>query len=129
LGAGDTNLVSRWIISAWHENLPIKFDSPTGSQTLFCDAAGALGATSVDSVETDMQRYGALLLIVPNPLNESKVAVVAAGLTALGTQAAILALCRNPAELRIEGAYHGNYARILIGEERDWRAVGFQFLR
>lgn len=129
LGAGDTNLISRWILSVYHQHLPIRFDSPAGSQTLFCDATGKLDATMIDSVKTDMHRYGALLLIVPNPLNNEKVAVVAAGLNALGTQAAMLALAKNSDQLRTDGVYHGNYARILIGVEKDWRAVSYRFLR
>lgn len=128
-GAGDTNLISRWILTTYHEHLPIKFDSPFGSQTLFCDSTGLLSSLVVDSVETDMHRYGALLLIVPNPLNKEKLVIVAAGLTALGTQAAILALSEAAEEFRAPGAYDGNFTKIIIGEENNWRACGYKILR
>jgi len=128
-GAGDTNLISRWILTTYHEYMPIRFDSPFGSQTLYCDSTGVLSSLEVDSVETDMHRYGALLLIVPNPLNKEKLAVVAAGLTALGTQAAILALSEATEELRAPGAYDGNFIKIIIGKENKWRACGYKILR
>ena len=90
-GGGDTNLISRLILAEYQDLLPAKFDSPAGSQVIYCDSEGAISKSSLKQVEAGQQLYAALLLIVPSPFNPKKAAVVAASLTALGTQAAILA--------------------------------------
>jgi hypothetical protein len=138
-GAGDTNGVSRWILEFYGEHLPITFDDPKSSLTLYFSPndASLKGLTaSVNSTTGELiayqgdehERYHALITIVPNPANEERVAVVAAGLTALGTQAAVLALSRWWKGLKEGSGTKGNWQRILKGVEKNWRPVDYEFV-
>lgn len=124
LGAGDTNLITRWILSYYQRYLPTYFTSPTDSKKLtYTDLMG----NRLSSEENVNEYHDGILFIAPNPLNREKIVVVAAGLTALGTQGAMLALS-NPSklkELRSEGEY---WIHVVRAEEDNWRAKDYKVL-
>lgn len=138
VGAGDTNGVTKWVLDHYGQHLPVAFAGSDDSHALyFAKDTGALRKLrtvqpipgQLIAVQGDDQsRYHALLAILPNPANRAKCVVIAAGLTALGTEAAILALSRWKQGLKESPGVAGNWLRVLVGVEDKWRAVGFRFV-
>jgi hypothetical protein len=146
-GAGDTNWISRAVLAYYGTLLPVAFDGPGGSHVIHYksswkvetnnaneDVSGTLkiGALSksIMQVPLNKRHFSAVVLLLPNPWNPSKRVIIAAGLTALGSQAAILALCSS----RILSTPQGNvpWARVIRGEEgtdeNAWQAVDFEVI-
>lgn len=142
-GAGDTNWISRAVLAYYGTLLPVVFDSPGDSRVIFykavdpntaqerTDTSGRIEiaeySESMDQVPADDGQFGAILLLLPNPWNIKKRVIIAAGLTGLGSQASILALC----DPSISVMPHGGipWARVIRGKqgknEQLWQAIGF----
>lgn len=144
-GAGDTNWISRAVLAYYDTLLPVVFDMPGGSHSLHLrttmdinkgsgkeDATGRIEVfkytKSWESVEANDSFFSAVLLIVPNPWNTDKKVIIAAGLTGLGSQAAILALCDPSITTTPLGGMP--WARVIRGIEGEksqaWKAIGFK---
>lgn len=146
LGAGDTNWISRALQQYYrHVLLSIRFESPQSSQAILIttrdhesETAGRLtlagigssnenGDRVLDQVEPDDDRFSALIVVLPNPWNSKKTAVLCAGLTGLGTQAAMLALC-DPEFSQKMGNRPNTYAVVIKGKEEDWLPTAYEIV-
>ena len=146
-GAGDTNWISRAVLAYYGSLLPVSFDVPGGSHVIHYrkawhaikdqgseDLSGTLQilplTRSIMQVPDSKRHFSAILLLLPNPWNPGKRVIIAAGLTALGSQASILALCNS----RIFAAPQGTvpWARIIRGiegkGENAWQAIDFEVI-
>lgn len=129
LGAGDTNLISRWAMAYYQKFLPVHFDDASSSHTIIAKEGGKFETITYKSVKAGQERFAAVLLLLPNPLNEEKVILIAAGLTGLGTQAAMLAISDPKNQIKKNTGY-SRYIRIIKGIENEkWRAIGYEVLR
>lgn len=143
-GAGDTNWISRAILAYYGNLLPVAFDEPGGSHVIFYrsahgefpdgrqieDKSGRVELGNLFQVPASKEYFGAVLLMLPNPWNVKKRAIISAGLTALGSQAAILALCER--RLRVTSATGVPWARVIRGKEgtgdQEFRAIGYDVI-
>jgi TIR domain len=130
LGAGDTNLISRWVMKYYERYLPVHFDAESlGSHTLTVTENGKFERISYKQVVAGQQLFTAVLLLLPNPFNNEKVVLIAAGLTGLGTQASMLALS-DEKQLINQPTDYSNYVRVIKGiENNKWRASGYEIIR
>jgi hypothetical protein len=87
IGSGNVNPLTALVQDYYKGQLPLYFNKPTSKAMI----VSKLSNKSY-SRESEEGRLIGLLLMVPNPWNEQKVAIIAAGTTRWGTQAAILAL-------------------------------------
>jgi hypothetical protein len=89
IGSGAVNTISKQIFEIYGQGLPIRFKTPD-SDDMIIDSIGDEPRTY--SRRNDGEWNTGMIEIVPNPFYPTKVILLAAGLTVLGTQAALLAL-------------------------------------
>jgi hypothetical protein len=145
-GAGDTNWISRAVLAYYGTLLPVVFDATGASHVIFYkatdsnavqgkeDTSGRIEIAEysefMNQIPANDELYGAVLLLLPNPWNIQKRVIIAAGLTGLGSQAAILALC-HPGITRVPPGGIP-WARVIRGiegkAERTWQAEWFDII-
>lgn len=87
VGSGNVNPLMALVLQTYEGQLPVHFDKPTSKAKIVSELS-----TTEYSREKERGRYVALLLMLPNPWNQEKAAILAAGTTRWGTQAAMMAL-------------------------------------
>lgn len=85
IGAGDTNLFTAHVLRKYDRQLMIRFNAPQDSQHIESLVEGRR--------EYERETYG-MVSFLKNPLNSSRVVILAAGVGSVGTSAALLALLR-----------------------------------
>jgi hypothetical protein len=146
LGAGDTNWISRALQRYYRSALlGVRFGKPDSSQSIVIntrdnekDKTGKLvlgNATNpeaktgyvrhISQVEANDDWYSALIIALPNPWNINKTVLLCAGLTGLGTQAAMFALMDPQFKAQIRGR---RFPHIIVikGKEQDWRPIDYE---
>jgi hypothetical protein len=146
LGAGDTNWISR-ALQTYYRNvlLEVRFNEQGSSHAIVVTRdhqdgkAGKLSLAdarptadgrleySLITAEPDDAQYNAIILAVPNPWNPEKTAILCAGLTGLGTLAAMFALMDPAFKDRIKGRALP-HVTVIKGIERDWLPVGYEVI-
>jgi len=87
IGSGNVNPMTALVLKTYEGQLPINFDESISKAEIYSNITDTHYRR-----ETSEGRVAGLLLMVPNPWNKQKVAIVAAGTTRWGTEAAIRAL-------------------------------------
>lgn len=87
VGSGNVNPLTALVQKAYGEQLPIRFDTPTSKAKIESSLSGK-------SYSRELGKY-ALLMMVPNPWNQKKTAILCVGTDRWGTQAAMLALSQS----------------------------------
>ena len=103
VGGPRTNVVAEEL----NQHLPVRF-SQGGFWSTIVDNAGRSYGSELDCIVEK----------VKNPWDATKTCVLAAGLTGVGTKAAIVGMC-NAAESVFQKYRSGDFAAILRGEDRD----------
>jgi len=141
LGAGDTNGITKWILDYYGNLLPVQFDYPSSSQVLrFASDTGALkvllretdpSTGEIIGYQGGPKSFAALTFMLPNPANHQKVCLVIAGLVALGTQAATLAIAEWWRGIKEDVGVENNWLRVVEATEAGadaYRPGSFRFL-
>jgi DNA-binding transcriptional ArsR family regulator len=103
VGGPRTNVIAEEL----NQHLPIRF-SQSGFWSTIVDDTGKSYGSELDCIVEKVR----------NPWDASKTCVLAAGLTGVGTKAAIIGMC-NAAEAVFQRYRSGDFAAILRGEDRD----------
>ena len=90
VGSGAVNQITREVLEKWGKILPVKFETPQTDQRILFPAGDKKSYIKNEEDEKDV----GFIELVPNPYNPEKVVLIVAGLAHTGTQAAILALCK-----------------------------------
>jgi hypothetical protein len=143
LGAGDTNWISRAILRYYRSALlGIRFGKPGSSQSIVINTrnhekgkAGKLvlgqvednmsSIRRINQVEANDDLYSALIIVLPNPWNTKKSVLICAGLTGLGTQAAMFALMSPDFKERIKERQFSHVV-VIKGKEQEWLPIGYE---
>lgn len=146
MGAGDTNWITRAILRHYKDALlSIRFNDPTSSQEIVIDTRdhgfgggyrltlGQIGdeesspVRSIRQVLPNDAQYSAIIFSVPNPWNIAKTAIICAGLTGLGTQAAAFALTDPDFHCRLKSKFSAS-AIVIRGKEQNWLPIGYDIV-
>lgn len=151
LGAGDTNWISRALQRYYRGALlGVRFGKPDSSQSIVINKSfvintrdfekGKVGKLTLSEIEQEEGHnreigqfepkddlYSALIISLPNPWNVEKSVLICAGLTGLGTLAAMDALMDPHFKEKIK-ENHLQHVAIIKGKEKDWLPKGYEIV-